>query len=81
LKNIKPDQIKVKCIETLGQAAAIIDAKAPGDAAAYKGWLQQISQHVAEAAKEGGGLFGGGVPVSESEKATLTEISRALKAA
>ena len=81
LKNIKPDQIKDKCIETLKQAAAIIDAKAPGDAAAYKGWLQQISQHVAEAAKEGGGLFGGGVPVSESEKATLGEISRALKAA
>jgi hypothetical protein len=80
LKNIKPDQIKVQCIETLGQAAAIIDAKAPGDAAAYKGWLQQISQHVAEAAKEGGGLFGG-VPVSDTEKATLTEISRALKAA
>ncbi len=80
LKNIKPDQIKDKCIETLKQAAAIIDAKAPGDAAAYKGWLQQISQHVAEAAKEGGGLFGG-VPVSDAEKATLTEISRALKAA
>ena len=81
LKNIKPDQIKGKCIETLGQAAAIIDAKAPGDAAAYKGWVQQISQHVAEAAKEGGGLFSGGVPVSDAEKATLTEISRALKAA
>jgi hypothetical protein len=80
LKDIKPDQIKGKCIEALGQAAAIIDAKAPGDAAAYKGWLQQISQHVAEAAKEGGGLFGG-VPVSDAEKATLTEISRALKAA
>jgi hypothetical protein len=81
LKNLKPDQIKGKCIETLGQAAAIIDAKASGDAAAYKGWVQQISQHVAEAAKEGGGLFGGGVPVSDAEKATLTEISRALKAA
>jgi hypothetical protein len=74
-------QIKDKCIETLRQAAAIVDAKAPGDAAAYKGWLQQISQHVAEASKEGGFLGVGGVPVSEAEKATLTEISRALKAA
>ena len=81
LKNIKPDQIKDKCIETLGQAATIVDAKAPGDAAAYKSWLQQISQQVAQAANEGGGLFGGGVPVSEGEKAALTEISRALKAA
>jgi len=81
LKGSKPAEIKDKCIETLRTAAAIVDAKAPGDAAAYKGWLQQISQHVAEAANEGGGLFGGGVPVSEAEKATLSEIAKALKAA
>ena len=76
----KPNQIKDKCIETLRQTAAIIDAKAPGDSAAYKAWLKQISQQVAEAAKEGG-FLAGGVPVSEAEKATLTEISSALKAA
>ena len=64
----------------LRQAAAIVDTKAPGDSAAYKGWLQQISQQVAEAAKEGGFLAGGAL-VSEAEKATLTEISSALKAA
>jgi hypothetical protein len=78
-KGSKPSEIKDKCIETLRQAAAILDSKAPGDSAAYKGWLQQISQHVAEAAKEGGFLVGG-VHVSEAEKATLTEISSALKA-
>src|SRR4029450_10126001 len=81
LKGRKPAEIKDKCIETLRTGAAIVDAKAPGDAAAYKGWLQQISQHVAEAANEGGGLFGGGVPVSEAEKATVSEISQALQAA
>jgi hypothetical protein len=32
----------------------VVDAKAPGDAAAFKGWLRQISQHVDEASKEGG---------------------------
>jgi len=80
-KQIKPAEIKEACIATLRQAAAIVDAKAPGDAAAYKAWLQQISQHVAEAAKEGGFLGIGGVPVSDAEKATLTEISTALKAA
>jgi hypothetical protein len=36
----------------------LVDAKAPDDAAAFKGWLRQISQHVAEASKEGG-FFGG----------------------
>ena len=58
-----------------------MDAKAPGDAAAFKGWLRQISQHVAEAATEGGFLGIGGVPVSDAEKATLKEILSALKLA
>ena len=37
-----------------------------------------ISQKVAEASKEGGVLGFGGVPVSEAEKATLADISKAL---
>jgi hypothetical protein len=79
LTGSKPAEIKEKCVEILRQAAAVIDAKAPGDAAAFKGWLQRISQHVAEASKEGGFLGIGGVAVSEAEKATLVEISSALK--
>ena len=74
----KPADIKAKCIETLRQVGALVDSKAPGDAAAFKSWLRQISQHVAEAAKEGGFLGIGGVAVSEAEKATLSEISSAL---
>jgi hypothetical protein len=77
----KPTEIKTKCVETLRQVGAIVDSKAPADAAAYKKWLRQISQHVAEAAKEGGFLGIGGVPVSEAEKATLAEISSALRLA
>ena len=79
LKDSKPAEIKDKCVDTLRQAGALVDTKAPGDAAAFKGWLRQISQHVAEAAKEGGFLGFGGVRVSDAEKATLTEISTALK--
>ena len=81
LTGSKPVEIKAKCIETLRQAGAVVDAKAPNDAAAFKGWLRQISQHVADAAMEGGGLFGGGVQVSAAEKATLNEIASALKLA
>jgi hypothetical protein len=81
LKGKKPAEIKAKCIETLRQAAVLVDTKAPGDAAAFKGWLRQISQHVAEASSEGGFLGIGGVPVSDAEKATLAEISSALKLA
>jgi hypothetical protein len=81
LAGSKPAEIKAKCIETLRKAGAVVDAKAPGDAAAFKSWLRQVSQHVAEAAKEGGFLGIGGVAVSDAEKATLTEISNALKLA
>ena len=75
----KPAEIKAKCIETLRQVAEVVDAKAPADATAFETWLRQISQHVAEAAKEGGFLGVGGVAVSDAEKATLAEISNALK--
>jgi len=81
LAGCKPAEIKARCIETLRQAGAVVDAKAPGDAAAFKGWLRQISQQVADAASEGGFLGMGGVRVSDAEKATLTEISSALKLA
>ena len=75
----KPAEIKAKCIDTLRQVAEVVDAKVPSDATAFKTWLRQISQHVAEAAKEGGFLGIGGVAVSDAEKATLAEISKALK--
>ena len=74
----KPADIKTKSIDLLRQVSSLLTAKAPGDAAAFKRWLRQISQSTAEAASEGGSLFGGGVQVSDAEKATLGEISNAL---
>jgi hypothetical protein len=74
----KPAEVKAQCIDTLRQTRALVDAKAPDEAAGFKQWLREISQHVAEASKEGGFLGIGGVLVSEAEKATLTEISNAL---
>jgi hypothetical protein len=55
-----------------------LDAKAPGDAPAFKTWLRAISQKVAEASAEGGFLGIGGVQISDAEKATLADISHAL---
>ena len=81
LTGLKPAELPAKCVEALRQAGEVLDAKAPADAAAFKGWLRQISQHVAEAAPEGGFLGIGGVQVSDKEKATLKEISSALKLA
>ena len=74
----QPGDIKAKALDALRQVTALLAAKAPGDAAAYKAWLAHISQNVAEASKEGGFLGFGGVQVSDAEKATLAEISAAL---
>jgi hypothetical protein len=69
---------KTACIAAIKEASALVSAKAPQDASAFKAWLLQISQHVAEASTEGGFLGFGGVAVSEAEKATLADIARAL---
>ena len=78
LAGSKAADIKVKSIDALKQVSALLDTKAPGDAVAFKSWLRQISENVAEAAEEGGFMGFGGVKVSEAEKATLADISRAL---
>ncbi len=78
LSGKKPSEITATALEVLTQAAAIVDAKAPSDASAFKSWLRHIAQAVAEASTEGGFLGFGGVPVSEAEKATLAQISAKL---
>jgi hypothetical protein len=78
LRGSKPGEIKTKAVTAVRDAAALVGAKAPGDAAAFKAWLRHISQSVAEASTEGGFWGFGGVRVSDAEKATLAEISGAL---
>ena len=51
LGGTRPAEIKAQCIETLRQAGAVVAAKAPDDAAAFKGWLHDISQHAADTQK------------------------------
>ncbi|MBR1225855.1 MULTISPECIES: hypothetical protein [unclassified Bradyrhizobium] len=81
LSGKKPSEVKTACIEILQKVDGVLSAKAPGDAAAFKNWLREISENVAEASTEGGFLGIGGVVVSDTEKATLAEISSALKLA
>jgi hypothetical protein len=79
LSGSKPAEVRDKAIAGLRQVAAIVEAKAPSDAPAFKSWLQGIGQLVAEASKEGGFLGFGGVQVSDAEKATVADISNALR--
>ena len=44
-------EIKTKAIEELRAVSALLDAKAAGDAAAFKGWLRDIAQKAAEAGR------------------------------
>ena len=69
---------KDKAVAALAAVAALLDAKAPAEAAGFKAWLKSTSQRVAEASSEGGFIGFGGVKVSDAEKATLADIDEAL---
>ena len=75
----KASEMKQIILQALAQSATLLDTNSPDDAAGFKAWLLQISERVANASSEGGFLGFGGVRVSDAEKATLEEISKALK--
>src|SRR6516162_79942 len=52
--NSAPAESKTKAIDSRRQVATVLATKAPGDAAAFKGWLRDIGEKTAEAASEGG---------------------------
>ncbi|HUO55804.1 MAG TPA: hypothetical protein VMU18_13745 [Rhodoblastus sp.] len=74
-------EMKAQALAALAEVGKIVDAKAPADAEAFKAWLKQVAERVAEAASEGGFLGFGGVKVSDAEKATIAEIAMALNVA
>jgi hypothetical protein len=74
----KPGDVVPRALDILRQASAVLDAKAPEDAPAFKSWLNGVAAKVAEASTEGGFLGFGGVKVSDAEKATLADIAKAL---
>jgi hypothetical protein len=74
----EPKECLERSLASLREVTAIVDAKAPDEAVAFKTWLRDISQKVAEAAVEGSFLGFGGVRVSAAETATLSDISTAL---
>ena len=76
----EPAEIVQRALNNLREVSAILEAKAPADAAAYKAFLRSISEKVAAASLEGGLLGLGGARVSEAEKATLADIAKALGA-
>ncbi len=72
------DEVKLRALGALKEAATILDAKAGEHAAPFKSWLLEIARKVAEAGLEDTFLGFGGIRMSEKEKATLQEIAEAL---
>ncbi|MCX7645201.1 MAG: hypothetical protein N2Z62_07895 [Rhodobacteraceae bacterium] len=73
-----PAEATAAAVARLGEIARSVEAAAPDEAAAFKAWLRDIAQKVAEAGTEGGFLGFGGEKVSEAERRTLAEIDSAL---
>jgi hypothetical protein len=78
LKGMPIGEMKDKSIAALRELSQLLDSKAPADAVGFKTWLHHIAENAAEASAEGGFMGFGGTQVSDAEKATLAELSRAL---
>jgi hypothetical protein len=78
LKGMSAAQARRHAVDALKAVAALVDRKAPGDAAGFKTWIQDVANRVANAAKEGGFLGIGGTRVSADEEAALRETAAAL---
>jgi hypothetical protein len=78
LKGVAAGEMKNQSIAALREISQLLDSKAPSDAAGFKTWLHHIAENAAEASAEGGFMGLGGTQVSEAEKATLAELSKAL---
>jgi len=78
IQGMSPDQARAHALDQLKQVSALVRQKAPGDAAGFAPWLQEVAQRVANASKEGGFLGIGGTLVSEQEQAALRDTAAAL---
>jgi hypothetical protein len=74
-----PAELKLQVIASLTRVGQVLDTKAPADAAAFKAWLEHVAEKVAGAASEGGFLGFGGITVTDAEKASITDVGRALR--
>ena len=72
------DQASEHAIGELKAIATLVETKVPSEGAAFKTWLLEMAQGIAEASKEGGFLGFGGKVISEDEKEALDDLHAAL---
>jgi hypothetical protein len=80
IPNLQNDQAGVRSalIDGCKRALAVVVQKSPDEADEYRQWLTSLAQKTAEASREGGFLGFGGVQVSDSENAAVSELTSAL---
>jgi hypothetical protein len=78
IKGKKPGEATAAAVKRLGEIGAVVAAKSPEHAAAYRDFLKATAAKVAEASKEGGFLGFGGEQISDAEKKTLEDIDAIL---
>lgn len=71
--------VRQTAVSSCKQAVALLKKVSPQEAQAYKEFVYQTAQKVAEAAKEGGFMGIGGVKVSAEEQSLLNDIAGALE--
>jgi hypothetical protein len=67
-------------LEAITKAVALVQQKAPDEAATYKAWLLESAGKTAQAAKEGGFFGFGGTEVNPEETASIERLKAALDA-
>ena len=81
-KSVSPGQAKedlqAMALSRARAAMAALQAKAPAETGAYRQWIYEIAQKVAESSKEGGFLGFGGERVSEGEREFLDRLRAAV---
>lgn len=79
MSELSPESLERSAVSGIHAALAIIRRNGSAeDEAAYKTWLTDIAERIANAAKEGGFLGFGGERVSEAEKAVIAKIEAAI---
>ncbi len=73
-----PEDLQQQVLADIRRSTALADSKCtPDDAQIYREWCLKIANNVASASKEGGFLGFGGTPVSDAERALITQIEEA----
>jgi len=72
------EQFEGPALEAIRSATALVAARAPAEAPAFRSFLVALAETAANAHKEGGVMGMGGIRVSPAEASAITRVKKAL---